>query len=87
MSQKLPISKFEQIEETSQFNEIFIKNHNEESDEGYLLEADVQFPKELNERNDDLPFLSERMKLEKVEKLVPNLHDQTEYVIHIIHLK
>ena len=82
MSQKLPISKFEQIEETSQFNEIFIKNHNEESDEGYLLEADVQFLKELNERNDDLPFLSERMKLEKVEKLVPNLHDKTEYVKH-----
>ena len=28
-------------------------------------------------------FLPERMKTEKVEKLVANLHDQKEYVIHI----
>ena len=27
------------------------------------------------------------MKIEKVEKLVANLHDKTEYVIHIINLK
>ena len=32
MSQKLPVNKFQQIEETSQFNEDFIKNYNEESD-------------------------------------------------------
>ena len=34
----------------------------------------------------DLPFLLERMKIEKVEKLVANLHDKTEYVIHIRNL-
>ena len=27
------------------------------------------------------------MKIEKVEKLVPNLHDKTEHLIHIRHLK
>ena len=27
------------------------------------------------------------MEIEKVEKLVPNLHDKTEYVIHIRNLK
>ena len=35
----------------------------------------------------DLPFLTERMKIEKVKKLVTNLHDKTEYVIHIRNLK
>ena len=30
----------------------------------------------------DLPFLPERMKIEKVEKFIANLHDKTEYVIH-----
>ena len=35
MLQKLPGCKFEQIEETSQFNEDFIKSYNEESDESY----------------------------------------------------
>ena len=44
MSQKLPVKSFEWIEETSQFNEDFIKNSNEESDKGYFLEVDVQYP-------------------------------------------
>ena len=37
MSQKHPVKKFEWIEETSQFNEDFIKNYNEGSDEGKIL--------------------------------------------------
>ena len=32
MSQKLPVNNFEQIEDTSQFNEDFIKNYNGERD-------------------------------------------------------
>ena len=43
MSQKLPVNNFEWIKDTSQFNEDFIKNYNEESDEGYFLEVDVQY--------------------------------------------
>ena len=43
MSQKLPVNKFEWIEDTSQFNKDFIKNCNEERDEGYFLEVDVQY--------------------------------------------
>ena len=41
MSQKLPKNKFEWIKDTSQFNEDFIKNYDDESDEGYFLEVDV----------------------------------------------
>ena len=85
--QKLPINNFEWIQVTSHFNEDFIKNYNEKSDEGYFLEADVQYPKTLNGVHNDLPFLPERMKIEKVEKLVTNLYDKTEYVIHKRNLK
>ena len=35
----------------------------------------------------DLPFLPERNKVKKVEKLVTNLYDKNEYVIHIRNLK
>ena len=87
MSQKLSGNKFEWIEETSQFNEDFIKNYNEESDEGYFLEFDVQYPQKLHELHNDLPFLPERKKIKKEEKLVTNLYDKNEYVIHIINLK
>ena len=44
MSQKLPVNNLKWIEETSQFNEDFIKNYNEENDEGYFLQVDVQYP-------------------------------------------
>ena len=47
MSQKLPVNKFEWIEDTSQFS--FIKNYNEKSNEGDFLEVDVQYPKQLYE--------------------------------------
>ena len=66
---------------------IFIKNYNEESDEGYFLEVDVQYPEKLHEIHNDLPFLPERMEIEKVEKLFNNLHEETEYDIHITNLK
>ena len=80
MSEKLPVNDFEWTKDTSQFNEDFIKSYNEESDEGYLFEVDAQYPEILHELHNDLPFLSERMKIEKIEKLVANLHDKTEYV-------
>ena len=34
-----------------------------------------------------MPFFPERMKIKKVGKVVANLHDKTEYVIHIRNLK
>ena len=87
MPQKLTVNNFEWIKETSQFNEDLIKKYNEESDEGYVLEVDVQYLEILHELQNNLPFLPERMKIEKVESLVANLHDKTEYVIHKRNLK
>ena len=87
MSQKLQVNDFEWIKDTCQFTEDFIKNYNQESDEGYFLEFDVQYLEQLHELHNNLPFLPERMRTEKVEKLVANLPDKTEYVIHIRNLK
>ena len=83
MSQRLPVNKFEWIKDTSQFNEDFIKNYSEDSDEKYFLEVDVQYSEKLHKLHNDLPFSLERMKIEKAEKLVTDLHDKTEYAIHI----
>ena len=57
MSQKLVVNNFKWIKDTSQFNEDFIKDYNEESDEGYFLEVDVQYLEKLHELHNDLPFL------------------------------
>ena len=86
MSQKLSVNNLEWIEETSQFNEVFIKKYNKESDEEYFLEVDVQYPEKLYKLHNDLPFLLEGKILKKVEKLVTNFLDKNKYVIHIRNL-
>ena len=68
MSQKLPVNNFEWIEDPSQFNEDFIRNCNE----GYFFDVDVQYPEKLHGLHNGLPFLPERMKIEKLEKFVTN---------------
>ena len=51
--------------------------------EGYLLQVDVKHPKELHENHIELPFLTEKMKIGRVEKLVPNLKDKKKYSVQI----
>ena len=70
MLQKLPVNNFEWIKDTSQFNEDFIKNYNEESSEEYFFETDVQYLKKLHELQNGLPFLPEKTKIERLGKLV-----------------
>ena len=87
MLQKLSVDGFEWVEDISEFNENFIKSYNEKSNEEYFLEVDVQYPETLHELHNDLPFLREGMKIQKVENLAANLPDKTGYVIHIRNLK
>ena len=87
MSKKLPVNGFKWENDLSRFNEDFIKNYNENSDVGYFLEVDIEYPKQLWSSHKDLPFLPERKKLEKVEKLVCSIEDKEKYVIHIRALK
>ena len=48
MSQMLPVNSFKWVEEISLSNLDFLKCYNEESDEGYFLEVDVQYPKKYD---------------------------------------
>ena len=49
--------------------------------------VDVQYPRKWHDPHNDLPFLPEGKKIEKVEKLVANMHHKKEYDIHIRNLK
>ena len=84
---KLPVNAFEWVEDISEFDESFVKSYNEKGNEGYFFEVDIQHPENLHNLYNDLIFLSERMKIGNMEKLVANLYDKTEYVIHIRNLK
>ena len=64
-----------------------MRNYNENSDIGYFIELDVAYSKKLFGSLKELPFLLERKKLGKVEKLVCSIEDKEKYVIHIRALK
>ena len=81
---KLPVNDFKWVKDISGFDESFIKSYDEETDEGNFPANDSQYPESLHNLHNDLSFLLERMKIEKVEeKLITNLLDKTEYVTQI----
>ena len=64
---------------------------------------DLEYPAELHDTNNDYPLASEKMHITRdmlspyqldnfpemhgCEKLIPNLHDKTKYVLHYRNLK
>ena len=74
-------------ENLSKFNEDFINEYDENSDKEYFLEVDVEYMKNLFNSHQDLPFLPERKKIKKVEKLICSIEDKEKYVVHIRTLK
>ena len=82
MSKKLPISGFEWINDLKKFASEFIRNYDENDGTGYLLEVDIDYPKNLRESHRDLPFLA----IKKI-KLLTALEDKENYVVHISALK
>ena len=87
MSQKLPINGFTWVRNVSKIDKNFIKKYDEDSDKGYILEVDVEYPENIYDLHSDLPFLPERMKIDKCSKLVCNLYYKNNYVVHIRTLK
>ena len=88
-SKKLLVNGFRWLnsDEINEINEDFIKNYNENDHKGCILEVNVKYQKRLHELHSDLPFLSERMEINKCEKLVCNLFNKKKYVTHINLLK
>ena len=48
---------------------------------------DVNYPSKLHKLHSDMPFLPEKMKIDKTQKLVCNWRDKKKYVIYISILK
>ena len=64
-----------------------IKKYDENSNTGYFLEVDVEYPKTLFNSHKDLSFLPERKKIRRVKRLICSIEDKEKYVIHIRALK
>jgi len=82
MSQKLPVGNFKWMtkqecrdsEKSLKFTSSF-------------LEVNLKYPKELHNTHKDYPFCPKRLKINGVEKLIPNLNSKKNYVIHYEALK
>ena len=48
-----------------------------------IMNRVIKYPKELHNSHNDLPFMRKKMAISRVEKLVPNLYNKRNYVIHI----
>ena len=87
ISQRLPVNGFEWMKKLFEFDERFIKNYDENNDKGYILEIDVEYPKQLSNIHKDLSILAERKKLKNCKNLVCNIHHKENHVVHIRALK
>ena len=89
MCKKLPVGNFKWLdnEDLSKFNDELIKKYDENSDIGYIFEVGVEYPKHIRMLHKDLPFLPERMKINKATKLICNVQDKKNYVVYIVALK
>jgi len=52
-----------------------------------MLEVDLEYHKSLHDLHNDYPLAPERVTVNKVEKLIPNLRNKTKYVVHYENLK
>ncbi|XP_066933766.1 uncharacterized protein [Clytia hemisphaerica] len=109
MSQPLPISNFRWLfqEEIRRFNVLDIEN---DSEYGYMLEVDLDYPDYLHDAHRDYPLAPEKLYVKpnmlsgvqleilgvdsadevqssKQIKLVPNLYNKKNYILHYWNLK
>ena len=70
------VDNFRWVKNLSMLDEKFRKNYCKDSDIGYTFEGDIEYYPELHDLHSDLPFLPERMKINKCNKLVCTLYDK-----------
>ena len=84
MSKPLPYKNFRWMKEEELGN---WERLSSEEGKGCILEVDLEYPKELHDPHNEYPLAPEKITIGKVEKLVPNLNDKKNYVLHHENLK
>ena len=82
MSQKLPYKGFRWMDE-KQFESIDPMDVDADDDEGYILQVDLEYPKELHTAHNDYPLAPENININKIDKLTPNLNKKAKYILHL----
>ena len=83
----MAVRGFKWVNDISEIDEDFVKDYNQNDNKGYILDVDVDYPSKLQNLHSDLPFLPERMIINNTKKLVCNLNDKKNDIVHINVLK
>ncbi|XP_060855504.1 uncharacterized protein LOC132933207 [Metopolophium dirhodum] len=85
MLTELPFKDFEWVDDLN----IDVTKIADDSEVGYILEVDIEYPKHLNKYHNDFPFLpfNECPPNSKVEKLLTTLSPKKNYIVHYKNLK
>lgn len=83
MTMPLPYGAFEWVEDVEQKDPNFWKLP-DDSEIGYYLDVELEYPKEIHDEHSDLPFCPEHRAApgSKQKKLMTTLYDKERYVIH-----
>ena len=85
MSQKLPTHGFKWIDvDKSSVLKILEKK---DTNQGFIFEVDLDYPKSLWKTHNDYPLAPERIKIDKVDKLICSFLPKKNYVLHYKNLK
>ena len=76
MFQKLPVGDVKCKRSIHKFDEDFTENYDEDSDKGYIVAVDVEYPENLFNLHGDLPFVGLGKKIKNCNKLVCNINDK-----------
>ena len=83
MSQKLPVHSFEWMTDKEIKNLFKVQVVQFWERTPCILEVDLTYPEELHDLHNDYPLAPERVECDKgVKKLIPNLRDKNNYVVH-----
>ena len=83
MSQKLPIHSFKWMTDKEIKNLFKVQVVQFWERTPCILEVDLTYPEELHDLHNDYPLCPERVECDKgVKKLIPNLRDKKNYVVH-----
>ena len=81
MSKPLPVDAFEWMTEKELVN---WRGVCDKEGKGCILEVDLECPEVLH---NDYPLAPERLKVNKVDKLIPNLRNREKYILHYKNLE
>ena len=85
MSQKLPTHGFKWMD--IDVPSVIKLLEKKDTNQGYIFEVDLEYPQSLWEEHNDYPLAPERIKINKVDKLVSTFLPKTHYVLHYKNLK